>query len=141
RTKTLDRGINHPRVKLLDAFPGEAHAVEHARREVLHQHVAGLDQALQHLLALGMLRIERDGTLVMIEHRKIEAVRIRDIPKLAAGDIADARPLDLDDVGTEPSEKLRAGRTRLHVREIENTDAFQGFHFKLPISFSARFAD
>src|SRR5690606_20669943 len=36
RTETLDRGVNHPRVELLDAFPGEAHAVEHARREVLH---------------------------------------------------------------------------------------------------------
>ena len=43
--EALDRGDDHPRVELLDVLPGEAHAVERARREVLDQHVALLDRA------------------------------------------------------------------------------------------------
>ena len=42
-------------LSLLDALPGEAHAVERAGREILDHHVAGLDQLFEHLLALGFL--------------------------------------------------------------------------------------
>src|SRR5262249_51616452 len=35
RTKPFDRGIDHARIKLVDALPGEAHAVERTRPEVL----------------------------------------------------------------------------------------------------------
>ena len=55
--EALDRRHDHARVELVDALPGEAHAVERARREVLNQHVAVLDQALDDLLALGVLRV------------------------------------------------------------------------------------
>src|SRR6516164_7195299 len=34
-SEALYRGDDHPRVQLLDALPGEAHAIERARREVL----------------------------------------------------------------------------------------------------------
>ena len=40
--EALDRGIDHARVELLDALPGEPHAIERAGREVLDQHVAFL---------------------------------------------------------------------------------------------------
>jgi hypothetical protein len=54
-----------------------AHAVEHARGEVLDQHVAGLDQRLEDLLALLVLGVEGDGALVVVQHREIEAVHVR----------------------------------------------------------------
>ncbi len=56
--EALDRGDDHARVQLLDALPGEAHAVERAGREILDQHVAGLDQRLEHLLALLVLGVD-----------------------------------------------------------------------------------
>ena len=42
------------------------------------------------------------------------------VAQLPARDVALARPLDLDHVGPEPREQLRARRTRLHVREVED---------------------
>ena len=125
RPEALDRGVDHRRVQLLDALPGVAHAVEHAGAEVLDQHVARLDQPLQHLLALRVLGVERDGALVVVQHREIEAVRLGHVLQLAPRDVADARPLDLDHVGAEPGEQLRARRPCLHVAHIQDADAFQ----------------
>ena len=106
--------------QLLAWFGADVIKVERAGREVLDQHVAGLDQAVENLLALGVLGVQRDRALVVVQHREIEAVHVRDVAQLAARDVAFAGALDLDHVGAEPGEQLRACRTRLHVREIEN---------------------
>src|SRR6516165_8513760 len=66
-SEALYRGDDHPRVQLLDALPGEAHAIERARREVLDQHVAMLHQSFQHSLALRLLGVEGDRALVVIQ--------------------------------------------------------------------------
>ena len=123
--EALHRGHDHARVERVDVLPGESHAVERAGREVLDQHVAGLHQALQHLHALLALGVERDRALVVVEHGEIEAVGARHVLQLAARDVAGARPLDLDHVGAEPGQQLRAGRARLDVREIEDLHAVQ----------------
>ena len=39
RTKPLDRGIDDPRIELLEVLPGEALAVEHAGPEILDDDV------------------------------------------------------------------------------------------------------
>ena len=118
--EALDRGDDHARIELVDVLPGQAHAIERARREILHQHVADLDQFVEHPLAFRMLGIDRDRALVVVEHREIERVRALHVDQLTARDVAHARTLDLDHVGTEPGQQLRAGRTGLHMREIEN---------------------
>ena len=82
-----------------------------------------LTSLLEHLLALLALGVERHRALVVIQHREIQAVDVRDVAQLLARDIAGAGLLDLDHVGAEPRQQLRAGRARLHVREIENADA------------------
>src|SRR3546814_6914404 len=87
-----------------------------------------LDQALQHLLALLGLGVERDRALVVVQHGEVEAVDIGDVAKLAAGGVADTRALDLDHVGAEPGQQLRAGRPGLHMGEIKDTDTFERFH-------------
>ena len=125
RAEALDRGDDHARVELLDALPGQAHAVERAGREVLDQHVAGLHQALEDLHALRVLAVDGDRALVVVQHGEIEAVGVGHVLQLAARDVADARTLDLDHVGAEPGEELRAGRPRLHMGEVENADAFE----------------
>ena len=123
--EALDRGDDHARVELVDMLPGKAHAVERARREILDQHVALLDQPVEDFLALGMLGIDRDRALAAVEHGEIEAVLPLHVAQLAARDVADAGPLHLDHVGAHIGEKLRAGRSRLHVGEVEDAHAFE----------------
>ena len=123
--EALDRGHDHARVELVDVLPGEPHAVERAGREVLHQHVAVLDQALEDFLALGMLGVDGDRALVAVEHGEIEAVGALHVAQLAARDVADAGPLDLDAVGAHVAQELRAGRARLHVGEVEDAHAVE----------------
>ncbi len=51
RPETLHRRINHARVKFLNALPSESHTVEHTRREIFDEHIAGFDQALENFEA------------------------------------------------------------------------------------------
>ena len=123
--EALDRGHDHARVGLVDVLPGQPHAVERAGREILHQHVAVPDQPIEDFLALGMLGVDGDRALVAVEHGEIEAVGALHVTQLAARDVADAGPLDLDAVGAHIGEQLRAGRARLHVREVEDPHAVE----------------
>src|SRR5665213_2538084 len=142
RTETLDRGHDQFRIDALDLLPGKSHAVEHARPEVFHQHVAALDQRGQDFLALRVLGVERDRALVVVEHGEIQAVDVRHVLQLTARDIADARALDLDNVGAEPRQQLRAGRSRLDVGEIENANALQRLgHMYSPTKYEKRCRD
>src|ERR1700722_7580187 len=131
--EALDRGDDHHRVELLDALPGEAHAIECAGREVFHQHIAVLDEFFQNRLAALVLGVERDRTLVVVQHREVQAVHVRNVAQLLARDVAVAGALHFDDIGAEPGQQLRAGRTRLHVREVEYAHAVQCFrHLQSP---------
>ena len=123
--EALHRRHDHARVGLVDVLPGQPHAVERAGREVLDQHVAVLDQPLEDFLALGMLGVDGDRALVGVEHREVERVRALHVAQLAARDVADAGPLDLDAVGAHVGQKLRAGRAGLHVGEVEDLDAVE----------------
>src|ERR1700722_9211978 len=108
--EALDRRHDHLRIEGVDLFPRKSHAVEYAGAEILHQDITALDQCGEDFLALGILGVERDRALVIVEHGEIQAVGIRDILQLAARNIADAGALDLDHVGAEPRQQLRARR-------------------------------
>jgi hypothetical protein len=125
--EALDRSQDHAGVELLDVLPGETHAVQGAGAEVLDHDVGLLDQLLEHFLALGRLGVQGQRTLVAVEHREVERVGIGDVTQLAAGDVAGARTLDLDHVSAEPGQQLGAGGTGLHVREVDDLDALEGF--------------
>src|ERR1044071_3886220 len=74
-----------------------------------------------------MLRVDRDRAFVVVEHREVERIRALHVDQLAAGDVTDARTLDLDHVGAEPGQQLRAGWAGLNVREIENSHTVERF--------------
>ena len=116
--EALDRGHDHARVQFLNALPAEAHAIQRTGGEVLRQHIAFLDQPLQHLLALGLLGVQSQRTLVVIEHREIQRIGARLIHQLLARRIARARPLDLNYIRTQPSQQLSAGRPGLDMGEV-----------------------
>src|SRR5690606_17591220 len=119
-TETLDRSKNHLRIELLDTFPGEAHAIQRARSEVLDHHVALLDQALKHFLALLVLGVQGHGALVVVQHREVQAVHAGNVAQLRASRITYTGAFDLDHVSAEPGQKLSAARAGLHVGEIKN---------------------
>src|SRR5438445_528103 len=48
-----------------------------------------------------------------------------------------APPLHLDHVRAAPCQQLRAGRARLHMREVEDSYAFQSLHYWVTFFFSA----
>ena len=123
--EALDRRDDHARVDRLDVLPGDAHAVERAGREVLDQHVAALDQPVQHLHAALLLGVDGHRALVVVQHREVQAVHAGDVAQLATRGVALARTLHLDDVGAQPRQQLRAGRPGLHVGEVENANAVE----------------
>ena len=129
--ETLDRGADQPRVDLVNPFMREAHAVQRAWRKVFDHDVADLDELGEDRLALFGLGIEGEGALVAVEHGEIEAVHALDVAQLMAGDVAGARAFDLDDVGPEPRQQLRACGTRLDMGHVQDADAFQSFHCTL----------
>jgi hypothetical protein len=125
--EALDRGQDHLRVEFLDTLPGEAHAVQRAGAEVLDHHVGFADHLFQHFLALRLLGVQRQRLLVAVEHGEVQGVHVRDVLQLGAGDVAGAGTLDLDHVGAEPGQQLGAGGTGLHVGEVDDLDAVEGF--------------
>src|SRR6185312_210362 len=123
--ETLDGSDDHPRIELLNALPGESHAIQRAGSEVLHQHIATLHQLLENLLAGRTFGVESDGALVVVEHGEVKAVGVRNVAQLLACHVARAGALDLDHIRAEPRQQLCTGGTRLHVCEIENAHSIQ----------------
>src|SRR5665811_2178015 len=114
RAKTLDRRHYHARIQLLDTFPGEAHAIQRTGGEILDQYIALLDQRIENFLALRILGIKRDRTLVVVQHGEVQTVHIGDVAQLAACGIAFAGAFNFYDVRTHPSQKLGTRRPRLN---------------------------
>ena len=54
------------------------------------------------------------------------AIGILDVAKLRTRHVAGTGTLDLDHVGAEPGEELRAGRAGLDVREVDDLDTLEG---------------
>src|SRR5690606_21210328 len=125
RAKTLDGSHDHLGVQFLDALPGKAHAIQGARCKVFNQYVTFLDQLFKHCLAFGMLGVQGNGTLVMVEHGEIQAIRLGYVTQLAARNIALTCTLDLDHVRTEPCQQLGTARSRLDVGKVKNAYALQ----------------
>jgi hypothetical protein len=130
RAEALDRAHHDLRIDLVDFFPRKTEAIEHPRAEVLHDDVALLEQLDEHCLAFRRLHVDRDRALVAVEHREIQAVRVRDVPQLSSRRVA-YRRLEFDYVRPHPREKLRARRSRLHVRHVENANSLECFHSNL----------
>ena len=120
-------GINYARIDLPYDLPAESLAVQRTGRKVLDQHVTLLDQLPKNLLSFWGLGVNGDAALIAVEHGEIQAVDIRQVPELLAGDIAPPRQFDFDDVRAEPGEHLGARRPHLDVGHVKNTDSVQSF--------------
>ena len=100
--------------------------VHDARAEVLDQDVGAVDELAEDLLALVGLHVEGERPLVAVQHREVEAVHVRQVAQLGAGDVPAPGLLDLDHVSSHPGQELGADRAGLHVRHVDDADAFEG---------------
>src|SRR4029434_5333543 len=101
----------------------EAEALDRARRHVLGGDVGLLQELLHDGQPARRLEVDRQRFLVRVEHvevPRVVGVLSREHP---AGGIARLRVLDLDDLGAEPGERLRAGWPGLELGEVDDPDA------------------
>ena len=124
--EALDLGVDQARVERVQHLPAEAQAFDRARRHVLDEDVGVLGHLLDERDAALGLEVDRDRFLVGVVDHEVVAVgtRRRSGADRAAG-LAALGALDLDDLGPEHREDLGAGRARLELRQVEDSDAGQ----------------
>jgi hypothetical protein len=105
----------------------QAEAVGGTRREVLHEHVRAGQQFVEHLSVAGVLEVQRDGLLVAVEPDEVAGQAV-DGGVVGAGEVAGARPLDLDHPGAEVGE-VTGGQWHGHrLFQGEDGDSSQRQH-------------
>ena len=119
------RDVNEPRVDGAGVLPAEPPALEHARPEVLDQHVRPLDEPARDGPAMIRLEVEREAPLVPVREQKERAHAVE--VEVAARPVAlPQRPpgrLDLDHVGPEVGQELDARGPQQELGEGEDADA------------------
>jgi len=126
--EALDARVHQARVELLERGIAEAETIDHARTEVLEQHVGRREQPAKHVLAARVLEIDREAAFVAVEREVEQAVGVGAILVRGPGRVALARFLDLDHVRSQPCEHLTARRAGLIVRDVDDANAGQGAH-------------
>jgi len=102
--------------------------------EVLEHHVAMQHQLAQQGLAFAARDVDRERALAAVGRQvigrflRIVALRIPGIWRTpGAGVVAGAGALDLDHVGAEVGQVLRAPGAGQHARQVEHADVAEGF--------------
>ena len=104
-------------------LPGNTHAIQCTGCKVLDKDVAFLDERVQNLFAFWVLGVQRNRSLVVVEHGEVQTVHAGDVAQLAASGVTLTGTLHLDDVGTEPGQQLGTSRPRLNVGKVQNADS------------------
>jgi hypothetical protein len=125
--------VDEARVGRAQALVVEAVLLQAAGLEILDHDVGLRRHLLQERLAVGRGHVDRDRALVAVAGREVAglvgvvAVRVLDERRApGARVVADAGAFDLDDVGAQVREDLRAPGAREHAGQIEDLDAVQG---------------
>ena len=98
-----DRAADQPRVPGAELVGAQAQPLGRAGREVLHEDVGPVQQGGQRRLAVGALHVELHRFLAPVQPHEVARLAEHG-PVVAAGEVAGARPLDLDDPGAEVGE-------------------------------------
>src|ERR1700733_14609407 len=122
--KTVDRAINDRGIDLFDRRVVDAESRRNAWAEGLNHNAGVLDQIEGNLAIVRLCHVQGDAALVAIHRRKIDTgflvVRWIEPPI-----IADARLLDLDDIGTEVAQNLGTPGPWQKTGKIDDTHAVQ----------------
>ena len=126
-----DRAIDQPRIGRRDRRIVEAEFLHHAAGEILHHHIRFRDQFARHLQRRRIGEIERNAALVAIETEKGRALAADFRMFIVAGVVASIRVFDLDHLGAEIGQRLRAGRAGNDPGEVDNQQTIEGSRFAL----------
>src|SRR5262245_17015090 len=119
-----DRAIDEARVERGQRVVAQAEALHRPRPEILDEDVGALDQIAEDLGALRRLQIERQVSLVAVDHevrRRLPALVGRPGTRL----VARARVFHLDDVGAHVGQEHAAKGPGQDAREIEDADTVE----------------
>src|SRR6516165_4340208 len=119
--RLLSNGLPSPNagIDLANDIVAETEPLDRPRREVLDEHVGLACQVERQLVTGGRLQIDGDRLLVGVEDQEIEGIAAG-LGEHGAPRIAGPGVLDLHDLGAKPSERLRARRPRLELREVQH---------------------
>ena len=123
--EALDRAVDQARIERVERVIAEAVPLHHAGRLVLDEDVRLLHHVEEHRLALLRFQVQRDGALVGVEQQEVAAVDTGLLGATVAAGIALPRLFDLDHVGAQPRQHLRARRARLELRHVQDANAIQ----------------
>ena len=112
------------RIDARQRLVAEAQLVHHAGAEALDQDVGGLHQFLERSLAVRVLEIEAQATLVAVHHL-VQVAGVAPHRTERAGVVARAGVLDLDDIGTIVGEMLGGERAGQQASQIKHADTRQ----------------
>src|SRR5439155_16663604 len=115
-------GVDQARVDRAQVVVTEAEPLHHAGPEVVHQNVGLAGEPIDRLTTERRADVDRDAALVAIQAPEHGTLAAR-VFHVHAGEIAGARPLDLDDVGAEVAQHLRRARPQLDLGEVEDRHA------------------
>ena len=119
-----DGGIDDGRIDLAQFLIAQAQAVHNAGTVILQNHVALGHQLAEHLFTGLALEVQDDAALVAVEVHIIGAFAV-DNGEVAAGVIALAGTLDLDDLGAQIRQHHAAVRSGKHAGQIQHLHAGQ----------------
>ena len=105
--------VDEARVQFLQTLVVDPEPLGRVVAHVVLDHVGALDQRQQHLHRARILEIERDAPLAAVRH-------VGDVVRVPVGVV---EGVDLDDVGAEVGQDLRAVRARDREPQIEDRDA------------------
>ena len=100
-----------------------------ARREILHHDIGAFRHVLDEIEPTLGFEVDGDGFLVGVEQQEIPGVLVLALARAGlsaqqgAARFAALRVFHLDDLGTEPGERLGAGWAGLELGQVQNTDA------------------
>ena len=118
-----DRGIDEPRVDLLQRIGAEAELRHDAGAEVLHQHIRARRKRAGDFQIIRRLQVQHDRSLASVDVLKERAFAVAERPNMAV--LVAARRLDLDHVGAEIGHQGRRVGAGEDTCEIEHHDALE----------------
>jgi hypothetical protein len=98
-------GLINPWIDLVNLLPSKPESIEHTRAKIFHNDIANFKQINKNLLTLGRLHVDRDRTLIAIEHGEVKAIRARHIAKLPSGCVT-LWGFEFNNICSHPGEQL-----------------------------------
>jgi hypothetical protein len=122
-----DAAIDQARIDLRQRLVADTELVHHAGAKILHHHVGFRRKALDDLDRFRLLQVQRQAALAAVDRlpsRRKPALGPLLVERGAAHVLALA-PLHLDDIGAEQAQLVAGVRPGEHLREVENSHAFE----------------